>query len=185
MEINALRDRKETIRQAHPAGHVRQRIADAAEQLNLAGRLAERVELVNEALCKLTTLLYLPDSDGRAANVDSVTFRLLVPAPWGSRGWRRWGLRAHEAETLRCVLLDRQRSHRVGARSPLFTYDVDTRSWYLNVGDYPRVDAALLWLRHSAITLAEWRRAGVEYRQRRITVQSRYNHRRRNGVIKP
>ena len=144
MEINALRDRKETIRQARPAGYVRQRLADAAEQLNLAGRLAERVELVNEVLCSLATLLYLPDSDGRPANVDSVTFRLLVPAPWGSRGWRRWGLRAHEAETLRCVLLDRQRSYRTGQRPPLFTYDADSRSWYLNVGDYPRVYAAML-----------------------------------------
>lgn len=55
---------------------------------------------------------YEADTDGAPCNVDRVTFRLLRPAPWGSDGWKAWGLRHWEAGTLRQIMLNRQEGHR-------------------------------------------------------------------------
>lgn len=157
MTILRLTDRKAEVRASGPGAYVRQRIAEAAEGLNLAGTLAARVELANEALCRLTELMYIADTDGAPVHVDPVSLRICVPLPWGSAGWRRWGLRAHEATVLRRILLSRQASHKEGQRPPLFVYDADLRYWTLNAPDYPSHQAAAFWLRGSAIKLAEWR----------------------------
>lgn len=158
-----LTDRKNEIRSAPgPGAYVKQRIADAADALSLAGTLAARCELANEALCALVELCYQADADNRAANVDLVTLRLLIPAPWGSSGWKRWGLRGHEATVLRRILLARQNNWKQGRAAPLFTYDPDCRYWTLNIHDYPRIIEAQAWLRSNAITLTEWRRAAQQ-----------------------
>ena len=98
--ITELIERKVTIRGASPTAHVKQRLAQAATDLNRAGMLQAQCEVVNEALCQLATMLYAKDSDGALANVDTRTGRLLVPAPWGDTGWKLWGLRQWEARIL-------------------------------------------------------------------------------------
>jgi hypothetical protein len=85
--------RKPDVRNATPGEYIKQRIAQAAHQLSLAGVAAAHVELCNEALSGVIVLAYEADTDGLPCNVDRVTFRLLRPAPWGSKGWKRWGLR--------------------------------------------------------------------------------------------
>lgn len=179
MDITTTVDRKQIIRASVPVSFVRQRIYQAAQELNLAGELAARVELANEALCRLVELLYQPDSDGHPAHIDPATGRILVPLPWGSVGWKRWGLRHHEAVVLRMILLARQ----CGTTRPaLFLYGTDTRCWYLNTNDYPTLPAAAHWLKRSAILLAEWRQYMRRHRDDVTTVRRRYVRRRNDGV---
>ena len=49
--IEQLIDRKMAIRGASPTAHVKQRLAQAADDLNRAGLLQAQCEVVNEALC--------------------------------------------------------------------------------------------------------------------------------------
>ena len=137
-----------------PDPHVRRRMADAAEALNLAGRMAAHVELANEALTRFALLLYVQDTDNHWANIDGRTGRVLLPAPWGSDGWKRWGLRKWEAETMRAIMLARVADHK---RPALFDYSPLTRSWFLNAADYPNVEACNHYLKRAAVTIAEWR----------------------------
>lgn len=151
--------RKFDARSAHPREFVRRRIADSADNLNRAGRDAARVEVVNEAMARLTELCYAIDA-GRLCNVDSATGRLLIPAPFGDHGWKFYGLRYREGRTLRTILWDRQDTFKPGrVRPPLYSYDADTRAWYLNIGDYATLDAAGWYLSRAEITIAEWRGA--------------------------
>lgn len=151
--MNALNifDRKPEVRLSRPKEFLRQRMADAVADLNRSGQLAARVELVNEALCAVTTLLFERDTDGRPANVDRKTGRLLVPAPWGEAGWRRWGLRHHEAVSLRHILHNRQQ----GSEEPL--YYREGKIWYLNAHYYESIKIALAYLQARPITVVEWR----------------------------
>lgn len=157
MDLTNIIDRKSTIRTLpEPPTHVKQRIAQAADELNRAGTMAAQVEVINEAICKFTHILYQRDTDGHYPNFDKVTQRIIIPAPWGSSGWRRWGLRHWEAGTLRKILLGRQARFTVKQRPPLFGYS-DRRYWYLNIIDYPNYESAQNWLMRGAITLQEWR----------------------------
>lgn len=156
--------RKPLIRRVKPREYIRQRLAEAAASLSLAGMLAARVELANEALHRLVQLLYERDTDGVLANVDPVTYRLLIPAPWGRAGWRSWGLRQHEGVTLRGVLRTRQAAWHKNQRPLLFDYNEVLRSWHINIGDYGVVEAAVWWLEKSPVTLAEWRACSVAHR---------------------
>ena len=127
----------------------------------MAGIMQARVELANEALARLAQLLYERDTDGAWANIDPYTHRLLIPAPWGRSGYKQWGLRWHEADTLRRVLLRRQRGW-AGGRPLLYLWDEETRCWRLNLDDYPTLDAATFWLKRSGVVLVEWREVAQE-----------------------
>lgn len=124
----------------------------------MAGIVAARVELANEALFLLAQMLYERDADGVFANVDTRTYRLLVPAPWGRAGYKKWnGIRAQEATILRGVLLARQRSGVKPPRPALYLYDEESRCWRLNLDDYGTFEAAQWWLKRSPVVSAEWR----------------------------
>jgi hypothetical protein len=100
------------------------------------------------------------------ANVDTRTGRLLVPAPWGSLGWKRWGLRKWESETLRAILMARVEDR---SRPCLFDYNTESRTWHLNTSDYSTLQAATFYLERGAIRLNEWRKC-TEKRTRRYPI---------------
>jgi hypothetical protein len=152
--FNVLSERKPEVRESRPREYVRQRIADSAAALSRAGVMQARVELVNEALCRLVVLAYEADTDGTLANVDSVTYRLIIPSPWGSVGYKTWKLRQHEARALSRILQTRQQA---GKRPPLFTFDAPY--WYANMHDYTQLGHAQWYLEKTPITLKEWREA--------------------------
>ena len=154
-ELLSVVDRKNEVRDSQPTQVIKQRLAVAADTLNRVGALAIHVEVANEALCKLVYVLYQKEVDGSLANVDTRTHRLLIPVPWGDRGWKRWGLRHWEAVVLRGIMLDRLTNKK---RPSLFDYNTDTRTWYLNLVDYGVFDAAQHYLTRSPITVAEWRK---------------------------
>ncbi len=154
-----LTDRKQMLRAAaNPPAAIRQRIASAADELNRAGLMAARVELLNEALCKFTTMLYTRDTDGALANIDSPTGRLLVCAPWGAAGWRKWGLRNYEARVLRAALMGRM------GKDCLFDYG--SQAWFLNRQDYRTLAMALHYLETKPVTVSEWRKYASKYASR-------------------
>ena len=155
MELHEIVERKHEVRTLPPAPQfVKQRIASAAEELSRAGDMAMHVELVNEALAKLTVMLYAADSDGAFANVDARTGRVLVPLPWGNKGWKRWGLRYWEAVTLRSILMSRVTRPR---HAPLFDYNVESRTWHIDLTNYPNLGQAQTYFARNPILLAEWR----------------------------
>lgn len=159
---------------ASPAQFVRRRLAESAAELSLAGSLAATCTLLNDALHSAITLLYERDTDGELANVDAATGRILIPVPWGSRGWRKWGLRAWEAEALRHILCQRWD---MGKRTPLFSYDSAARIWRLNLVDYPHLAGGQFYLEREPVRITELRTAQSRYRHGRITAQSRYRQR--------
>lgn len=176
MDLTTIVDRKNEIRTLpEPAQHVKQRMANAAHDLNRAADLAQHVELCNEALCHFVAMLYQRAADGILANVDARTGRLLVPAPWGNKGWKRWGLRHWEAVVLRSILMARVGDKK---RPCLFDYNTDSRTWFLNIADYGALEAAQHYLNRAPITLAEWRKYSAAYRNDRVNVQSAYRQRK-------
>lgn len=156
--IQQIRHTKETL-----AAYIKQRIATAAQELSRAGDTAVHCEIANEALHKLTVLLYAADSDGWRANVDSVTGRILVVVPWGSRGFASWALRKWEADVLRSILIARS-----GQREPrpaLFDYSPELRTWFLNTGAYGSLAHAQHYLQREPISLALWRAHYAKWKQ--------------------
>jgi hypothetical protein len=164
MELLTIIDRKNEVRQLPaPAQYVKQRIAQAAQELSKAGDMALHVELANESLCNFVVMLYQWDQDGVWPNIDNVTHRLRVPAPWGSLGWKKWGLRKWEALILRRILMGRVGKAR---HTPLFDYNSDTRTWHLNLTNYATLDRANAYLKHCSVSLAEWRYVSQQIDQR-------------------
>ena len=64
---------------------------------------------------------------------------------------------------LRQILIVRTQMQRV---APLFDYNAESRTWHINLTDYPRLDLALLYWKKNPITLSEWRTHADAYRQR-------------------
>ena len=156
-------DRAADIRLAPtPTATVRQRMAEAAQSLSMAGAMSAHLGVCVEAMAALINTLYILDSDGIPANYDKATGRILIPTPWGSGGWKAWGLRKWEAHVLRGVLMERAQTKR--RLAPLFDYNEDNSRWYINTSDYPTADTALSWLKKDGPKLEEWRSAVNAYR---------------------
>lgn len=170
MELRETVERIADIRHAKPSAATRQRVQEAAQELSRAGDMQLRVELANEALAALVALLYQADSDGQPANIDPVTWRVLLPCPWGSSGWRQWGLRSYEAEVLRYVLRVRSDARR---HVNLFDYNEQSRTWHVNIADYPTAKDALQYLKQQPVTLREWRQQSAAYRTRMLKAQNK------------
>lgn len=165
MNLDTLIERTQEVRQAatDPSRTIKQRTAEAAAELSRAGSNQQRVELLQEAVLALTKLSYEADPDGQPANIDSRTYRLLIPAPWGKAGWRRWGLRDWEAGILRQILIVRCQMQRV---PPFFDYNAESRTWHVNLQAYSRLDMALMYWKQNPVSLKEWRRHADIYRQK-------------------
>lgn len=176
MSLDTLFDRAVAIRQASPTATIRQRMAENAEAISKEGDNQARVELLNEACLALTVKLYATDPDGRLCNVDSKTGRILIAKPWGSAGWRKWGIRYWEGLILRKILITRSQMRR-GA--PLFDYS-ESGQWYLSLHDYPRLDNALGYWKAHPISLRDWRLFADAYREE---AQARMNRRRTSGSL--
>lgn len=162
------------IRQAETPGHyIKQRLATQADQLSNAARIQGAIELANEALCKLTTLCY-ECIDKQPVNVDRVTYRLLIPMPWGDSGYRYWGLRSIEARILRSVLM--KRAHSDPQRA---LFDYGDRQWFLNAHTYKSAAAALAYLKSAPITAREWMPVVNSWNERE---RQRENDRVKRGV---
>lgn len=135
-------ERKESIA-ATTLQASRQRVGNVAEALSRRGQMKARAELCNEAVGALIRLCYEADTDGFAANVDTVTGRILIPLPWGERGYQKYSLRSTEQRVLRRYMLDLQDHKPAGA--PVFAYDPTSRCWYLNFHDHNGTGAVAYW----------------------------------------
>lgn len=154
MELTPLFDRALEAGRRRPTFDPKQRLSQSAEQLNRAGTLQAQIGVVEGALVAFVNTLYAPEADGQPANYDAATGRILIPAPWGSAGWKHWGLRKLEATHLRRVLMGRAAMKRP---APLFAHDPETHQWFVDHESYPTTDAALLWVQKFGPQLGEWR----------------------------
>ena len=147
--------RKGEIAQASPARHTA--VRQAAEALSRRNADAAIVELLNEAMQRLTLLAYERDADGYC-NIDGVTGKLLIPAPWGRAGYKRWGLRPTESVILREMVQQRQLAR--GSQAPgLWLYDRTRRCWRVNLYDFETLaDGQMYWQRWP-LSVAEYRKA--------------------------
>ena len=146
-------ERKGEVAQAAPARHAALR--HAAEALSRRNVDGATVELFSEAMQRLTLLAYEMDADGYC-NVDGVTGRLLIPAPFGRLGYKRWGLRRIESTLLREMIQQRQIGQK-GRAPGLWLYDRTQRTWRLNLFDFDALaDAQRYWQRWP-LTVAEYR----------------------------
>ena len=170
-EILSLFDRARTSAVQRPSFDPKARLAQAADELNRAGLLQAQIGALEGALVAFINVLYATDADGSPANYDYATHRILIPVPWGERGWRAWGLRRWEAHCLRHLLIERSRGGR--RRPPLFDYSDISRRWYLDAGNYPDTNAALRWVQRDGPQLAEWRSVVTESREQAATRMQR------------
>jgi len=145
--------RKEGIAATAPARYTH--IQRAAESLSRRNVDQAITELLNEALARLTVLCYERGDDGQLCNLDPATGRILIPLPWGKKGFAKWGLSASEGDAMRAIMLTRQRQG-----LPLFFFDRSRRSWFVNLVDFP--DGAVVLGQ-----LKEWEISVSEYRQTR------------------
>ena len=154
MEVLNLFDRAREAGSRRPTFDPKQRMAQAAEDLSRAGYMQAQIGVAEGALVSFINTLYATDADQRPANYDAETGRILIPLPWGSSGWKHWGLRKTEAAHLRRVLMGRAMMKKP---APLFCHDQETMQWFLNYEDYPTTDAALMWVQKFGPQLGEWR----------------------------
>lgn len=146
--------RKGEVRAAKPERHTP--IRQVAETLTRRNVAQAKAELLSEALWAAVALCYERDDSGSLCNVDQVSGRLLLPAPWGRMGYRKWGLRYLESVLLRAILRDFQQA---SEEPPVLVYDPLSRGWHLNIFDYPSHRQALAWLERHPITARAWRSA--------------------------
>lgn len=147
--------RKEGIAQVSPQRHTT--IQRAAEALSRRNADAAVVELFNEAMQRLTLLAYESDADGYC-NIDPVTHRLLIPAPWGRAGHRKWGIMPSESVVLREMIQQRQMGHE-GRAPGLWLYDRTRRAWRLNLFDFDTVQDGQRYWQRWPLGVAEYRQA--------------------------
>jgi hypothetical protein len=153
--------RKEDLDKANPQRYTV--VRRAAENLSRRNVDAATTELLNEALSRLTALCYERDGEGMLCNVDPATGRVLVPLPWGKAGYRKWGLTPTEANTMRRIMLTRQRRG-----VPLYFFDRSRRAWYLNLHDFTDGKMVLGQLAEWEISVAEYRAACIKMAERRV-----------------
>ena len=145
-------ERKGSIATAQPDRHTT--IQRAAEALSLRVVDAAIVEVLNEALARLTVLCYERDDNGVLVNVDAPTGRICVPLPWGRAGYAKWGLTFSEGEVMRRIMFTRQ-----AQGLPLFFFERSRRAWYLNLKEYPSGKRVVAQLKEWEITVGEYRKA--------------------------
>lgn len=161
MSLNNLFERAVDVGQRQPTVNPQKRMAQRAEGLSRAGTMQAHLDVCVAAMVALTNVLYAIDADSRHANIDEVTGRILIPLPWGSTGYRHWGLRKWEGYCLRKVLIAKCSRGVV-----LFGFDGETNQWYVDMEQFPTANSALLWIHQHGPTLHEWRPIVSEYRAR-------------------
>lgn len=151
-------DRKADISRAQPERYTTLR--QAAESLSRRNADTATVELFMEACQRLTLLAYEQDDAGGYCNIDSVTWRLLIPAPWGRNGHVKWGLRRSESVILREMIQQRQQA--TDNRPPgLWLYDRARKSWRLNLFDFDTLADGQRYFTRWPLTVADFRQAWV------------------------
>lgn len=149
-------ERKALIRtEATAKKFILDRIEEAAVKFSEVVDIKMRVELANEILCRFVEKIYTRDA-GAWVYLDNVTYRIITAKPWGSSGWKYYGLRQWEARVLGKVLLIRATEQQP---TVLFDYNFELHDWYLNLASFRAKESAMGYLNAKPITVAEWRRA--------------------------
>lgn len=145
-----LTTRRIAVQDSKIRGGIAARLGKFAKKVDRGADIAARVMLANEALYTFVDQLYYFEGD-RFRYIDPVNWRILIPCPWGSIGWKASGLRRQEARILSNILLKRARV------DSLFAYNDVTRFWHVNLKFYPAYLKACGYLSTNPLTVDEWR----------------------------
>lgn len=151
--MNKLFNRAIALGEHIPALNPRQRLQVQAETISRAGTLQMHLDAITGALVAFSGILFDTEA-GRLVNVDPRTRQILIPAPWGSAGWKTWGLRKWEGGCLREIMFKRV----WGGGAMPFDYSEYQRAWYVDSA-YNDRESLLRWLHDHGPTLEEWRAA--------------------------
>jgi len=146
-----ITERRIAVQDSKIRGGIAARMGKFARKVNKGADTAARVMLVNEALHTFVDQLYLYEA-GRFVYIDPVTWQILTPCPWGSKGWKASGLRRQEARILSKVLIDRDKSR----DNALFNYNGLANTWHLDLQLYPGWFRAKAYLDSYPIKIDEW-----------------------------
>jgi hypothetical protein len=172
--IDTMGERVQAIRNGNtPGAYIKQRIQQAAEQLSNSALIQMQLEAISEAVLKYTSTLY-ERVDGYPVNIDKLTHRVRMVAPWGSAGWKTWGLRHWEACVLRSILLKRSRQS-----NALFEYNEPMKTWHVNVRTYTNSRKALEYWQAHPIRVEEWMDAMRLHNAGRVTATTQSRQRKR------
>jgi hypothetical protein len=162
MTMNKAFERAMELGKRKPPVINRQRLAQTAEAMSRAGDMQLHLDACVAATVAFVNVLFATDADGQPANFDPYAGTILIPVPWGSGGWKRWGLRKWEATCYRRLLLDRVERRSGGA----FDYNEHTRQWLIDSDQYTTANDVLIWLKDNEPLLREWRPIVDAYRAR-------------------
>ena len=145
MGIDEFNGRQNTIVRAGASikNHAQARLQSQANNLSRKGLIAAACEHINSAVQEFIGLLYVVDTTGYPANLDMVSYKVLIPSPWSCRHYATYGLRSTESELLRRHML-------LLSSTPnrLLYYDKSTRKWYVNSMYQSLKDASNYWKSH-------------------------------------
>lgn len=152
-----------------PGPYIRQRIQASADNVSNKARVEGALAVANEALNRLAVALY-ETVDFIPVNVDSRTYKILIPVPWGDSGYHIFGLRSTEARLTRWILMARCKRNPDQA---LFQFK--DRYWYVNGTTYASAAQAVDYLKSYPITMREWDRQSHAFRE---SESARYQRRK-------
>lgn len=132
-----------------PTLNPRKRLEMAAQELDRAALLQLGLNTVTASLVAFSGILF-NTAGGRYVNIDPHSRRILVAAPWGSHGWKRWELRKWEGEGLRYILNCKARE----GGSPFVPVG---NQWHVATG-FDNQEVVSRWIQDN-ITLEDWRDA--------------------------
>lgn len=165
----------QTIRQGQtPGPYIRQRIQISADNLSNKARVEGALAVVNEALNKLAAALY-ETVDFIPVNVDSRTYKILIPVPWGDSGYHIWKLRSTEARLVRWILMARCKRNPDQA---LFLFS--NHYWYVNARIYSSAALAADYLKTYPITMREWDKHNHAFKESEAARYERRKEKRKN-----
>lgn len=157
--MNELFERAKALGDLIPADmKPRQRLQVQAEQISRLGDAKAHLDAVIGSLVALAGILF-DSENGHYVNIDPMTRRIIIPVPWGSAGWQRWGLRKWEGECLRRVLMGRLE----GRQPLLFDYSAYPHGWFVERG-YDDRESVLQWLHKHGLSPDEWSAVVEAYR---------------------
>ena len=162
MKFNNTVEQIENIRNS--ADHLlKKQLQKVADDVSNSVRVGNKILFFNELLSALTNIMY-EKQNNRFVNLDEISFRILIPVPWGASGYKLWHLKQWESEILRSILFLRMDNRLV---PPLYLYADEQRRWVMNIIDYPTLVDAFRYVKTYQINITEYELARQLYTDKR------------------
>lgn len=141
---------------------VKRLVQKTSDQIDRSNETALTVNKFNECLLKIIDLIF-KQTDNQYVNIDYVTHKILIPLPWGSNGYKVWGLRQYESEIFRKIMLAISEGKR--RDKIMFFYSKESRCWFFNLEKFSTLEVAITYT--PTINNATYQTHYLAYKNRR------------------